>query len=152
MCCQMVCVEMLVFGKIWKTRSTLDSKVLGKIIHKVEPSMGVLRLARLISYIHHTSNYKQHCHVGNQAIDCKLGFFQDASFAGHLTDSKSVSGGVLCIFGSPTFVPASWACKQQTAVSHSSTEAELVSHDAGLGSERVGHGVHSCIEFFRHNH
>ena len=42
------------------------------------------------------------------------------------------SGGVLCIFGSRTFVPVSWICKKQTSVSHSSTESEIISLDAGL--------------------
>ena len=35
----------------------------------------------LISYIHHTGNYKQYCHVGNKANECKSGQFQDADFA-----------------------------------------------------------------------
>ena len=34
------------------------------------------RLNRLISYIHHTSEYKQYCHVGNTAKQCRLGLFQ----------------------------------------------------------------------------
>ena len=66
------------------------------------------RLNRLISYIHHTSEYKQHCHVGNTAKQCRLGLFQDSDFAGDLEDSKSTSGGTLCVFGSHTFVPMSW--------------------------------------------
>ena len=49
-----------------------------------------------------------------------------------LEDSKSTSGGTLCFFGSHTFVPISWMCKKQTAVSHSSTESEIISLDAGL--------------------
>ena len=90
------------------------------------------RLNRLISYIHHTCGYRQHCHVGNTAKQCKLGLFQDSDFAGDLEDSKSTSGGTLCIFGSHTFVPISWMCKKQTAVSHSSTESEIISLDTGL--------------------
>ena len=62
------------------------------------------RLTRLISYIHHTSEYKQYYHVGNIAKQCRLGLFQDSDFAGDLEDSKSTSGGTLCIFGSHTFV------------------------------------------------
>ena len=53
-------------------------------------------------------------------------------FAGDLEDSKSTSGGTLCIFGSHTFVPISWMCKKQTSVSHSSTESEIISLGAGL--------------------
>ena len=62
-------------------------------------------------------------------VDC---FFQDSDFAGDLQNSTSTSGRVLCIFGSRTFVPISWRCKKQTSVSHSSTESEIVSLDAGL--------------------
>ena len=90
------------------------------------------RLCRLISYIHHTCEYKQYCYVGNTAKQCRLGLFQDSDFAGDLEDSKSTSGGTLCIFGSHTFVPISWKCKKQTSVSHSSTESEIISLDAGL--------------------
>ena len=90
------------------------------------------RLNRLISYIHHTSEYRQYCHVGNTAKQCRLGLFQDSDFAGDLEDSKSTSGGTLCIFGSHTFVPISWMCKKQTSVSHSSTESEIISLDTGL--------------------
>ena len=37
--CSQICVHMLVFGKNWKTRLTLDSKLRGKICHKVEASV-----------------------------------------------------------------------------------------------------------------
>ena len=90
------------------------------------------RLNRLISYIHHTSKYKQYCHVGNTAKQCRFGLFQDSDFAGDLEDSKSTSGGTLCVFGSHTFVPISWMCKKQTSVSHSSTESEIISLETGL--------------------
>ena len=84
------------------------------------------RLNRLISKIHHTCEYKQYCHVGNTAKQCWLGLFQDSDFAGDLKDSKSTSGGTLCVFVSHTFVPISWMCEKQTSVSHSSTESEKI--------------------------
>ena len=56
----------------------------------------------------------------------------DSDFAGDLEDSKSTSGGTLCVFGSHTFVPINSMCKKQTAVSHSSTESEIISLDTGL--------------------
>ena len=71
--------------------------------------------------------------MGNTAKQCRLRLFQDSDFAGDLEDSKSTSGGTLCILGSHTFVPISWMCKKQTAVSHSSTESEIISLDTGLG-------------------
>ena len=43
----------------------------------------------------------------------------------HLISAKDQSG-------SHTFVPISWMCKKQTSVSHSSTESETISLDAGL--------------------
>ena len=68
------------------------------------------RLARLILDIHHACDFKR----------------QD------LEDSRSSSGGLLCMFGSQKFVPISWMCKKQTSVSHSSTKAVIISLDAGL--------------------
>ena len=70
--------------------------------------------------------------MGNTAKQCRQGLLQDSDFAGDLEDSKSTSGGTLCIFGSHTVVPISWTCKKQTSVSHSSTESEIISLDAGL--------------------
>ena len=61
-------------------------------------------------------------------LDC----FKTPIFAGDLEDSKSTSGGTLCVFGSHTFVPISWMCEKQTSVSHSSPESEIMSLDAGL--------------------
>ena len=48
------------------------------------------RLARLISYFHHTNDYKQYCHVGNTAR--RLGLCQDSDLAGDVEHSKSTSG------------------------------------------------------------
>ena len=70
--------------------------------------------------------------MGNTAKQSILRQFQDSDFAGDLEDSKSTSGGTLCIFGGHTFAPISWMCKKQTAVSHSSTESEIISLDTGL--------------------
>ena len=36
----------------------------------------------------------------NTAKQCRQGLFQDSSFARDLEDSKSTSGGTLCVFGS----------------------------------------------------
>ena len=104
------------------------------------------RLSRLISHIHHTCDYKQYCHVVNTAKQCRLGLFQDSDFAGDLEDSKSTSGGTLCVLGSHTFVPISWMCKKQTSVSHSSTESEIISLDTGLrldGIPALDYGIWS---------
>ena len=75
--------------------------------------------------------------MGNTAQQCRLALFQDSDFAVDLEDSKSSAGGVLCIFGSHTFVPISWMCKKQTSASHSSIEAETISIDAGLRMDGI---------------
>ena len=76
-------------------------------------------------------------YVGNTAQQYILELFQDSDFSGDLEDSKSTSGRILCIFGSHMFVPISWMCKKQTSVSHSSTEAEIISLDAGLRMDGI---------------
>ena len=70
--------------------------------------------------------------MGNTAKQCRLGLFEDSDFARDLEDSKSTSGGPLCVFESHTLVPISWMCKKQTSVSHSSTEYEIISLVTGL--------------------
>ena len=81
----------------------------------------------------------------NAGWDC----FQDSVFAGDLEDSKSPSGGTFCVFGSHTFVPISWMCKKQTSVSHSSTESEMISLDAG--SRLHGDSRSRLMESDRHS-
>ena len=73
----------------------------------------------------------------------QIGDFQDSDFAGDLEDSKSTSGGTLCIFGSHTYVPISWMCKKQTSVSHSSTESEIISLDTAFQNN-----LRACIGQF----
>ena len=58
-------------------------------------------------------------------------------FAGDLEDSQSTSGRILYIFGSLTFVHTSLICKKQTSVSHSSTESEVISLNAGLRMDGI---------------
>ena len=95
------------------------------------------RLERLIAYIHHSQDWTHHNYVGDPPEHCFLALFQDASFAGDTQDSKSTSGGLLCLVGPKTFVTLAWMCKKQTAISHSSAEAEIISLDAGLRMEGI---------------
>ena len=95
------------------------------------------RLHRLISYIHHTKTHVMTAFIGDAPEDCHLMLYCDASFAGDLQDSKSTTGGLLCIVGEHTFVPISWMCKKHGAVSHSSSEAEIIALDAALRLEGI---------------
>ena len=110
----------------------MDRELLGKTCDELEQGMRP-RSARLISYIHHTGNYRHYFLVDNQASDCNFELFQDADFAGDLTDSKIRRGVVH--FLKPNVCAMSWTCKKQIAVSHSSTEAEVISLDASLRME-----------------
>ena len=95
------------------------------------------RLHRLISYLEHTREWVQTCFVGDPPEECKIVMYVDAGFAGDLTDSKSTSGATLFLVGPNTFVPITWLCKKQGAVSHSSTEAEVIALDAAMRMEGI---------------
>ena len=75
--------------------------------------------------------------VGDPYEDLKLAVYSDASFAGDTGDSKSTTGGFLCLVGPSTFVPLNWICKKQGAVSHSSTEAEIIGLDTMMRLEGI---------------
>ena len=95
------------------------------------------RLHRLICYLHFTKDWVQSCWVGDSPDKCVLALFTDASFAGDVRDSKSTTGVYLCLVGPSTFVPISWLCKKQGAVSHSSSEAEVIALDAAVRMEGI---------------
>ena len=76
-------------------------------------------------------------YVENKAQHCRLGLFQDSYFAGDLEDSKSTSGEFYAPSEAEHFVLISWMCKKQTSVSHSCTESEIISLDAGLRMDGV---------------
>ena len=98
------------------------------------------QLFRLTSNIHDTCDNDQYCHLGNTVKQCRLGLFQDSDFAGDLEDSKSTSGGTLCIFGSHTFFFQSAGCvRNKLQFRTKKTESEIISLDAGLGLDRMKH-------------
>ena len=99
------CSEMLVLCTYWTTSYSIVSEQTCTIDHKMDQSLW----QTIISF----DLYKQYCHVGNTAKQCRLGLFQDSDFAGDLEDSKSTSGRTLCIFGSHTFVPISWCVRNK---------------------------------------
>ena len=92
---------------------------------------------RLICYIHSTLQHRLVGTVGDAAEDLSLRLYVDADFAGDRLDAKSTSGGFLVLYGPNTFFPLSWVCKKQTAVSRSTTEAEVISLAHSLFSEAL---------------
>ena len=109
---------------------TLRSEGGGKLsIHFCTDSGRLKLIAQIFIILLNTNNIVKWNTVQKQ---CRLGLYQDPDFAGDLEDSKSISGGTLCFLGSHSFVPRRWMCKKQTSVSHSPTELEIISLDAGL--------------------
>ena len=98
------------------------------------------RLARLISYIHHTNEFRQDflhsshkwspttLSCGKHCSALSIGFIPRLRLCWRPWGLEIDFGWS----GSRTFVPINWMCKKQTSVSHSSTESENISLDAGL--------------------
>ena len=99
------CAEMCIFGPNCKTRCSMVSQQTRTCDHKIDRRASTKwsracdkRLARLISYIHCTSEYKQYRHLGNAAPQGRLGLFQDSD---KIRNPLQVEH--LCVFGSHTF-------------------------------------------------
>ncbi len=75
--------------------------------------------------------------IGDPAEKLNIGLYSDADFAGDVKASKSTSGVSLKIEGENSCFPISGMSKKQTAVSHSSAEAEVISLDACLRLEGI---------------
>ena len=67
--------------------------------------------------------------VGDPPEKLSLALYADSDLAGDRRDMKSTSGIFLALVGPHTFYPLCAVSKKQTATSHSSHEAELVSMD-----------------------
>ena len=89
------------------------------------------RLARLITCIHFTSEYRQYCHVGNAAQHCRLGLFQDSDFAGYLEDSKHIRRSFVLFWKSNICTDQLDVQEANVGISQS-TESEIKPLDAGL--------------------
>ena len=70
--------------------------------------------------------------VGDSAQDLSVHLYTDADFAGDKKNMVSTSGVHLVIRGKNTCFPLNALSKTQTAVSHSTPEAELVAADIGI--------------------
>ena len=95
------------------------------------------RLYRLVCYLQTTKAWVIRNMIGDTIDKLHLAVYSDASFAGEKNSSKSTTGGVLCLVGPRSFVSLNWICKKQGAVSHSSTEAEIVGLDTMVRMEGI---------------
>jgi len=85
------------------------------------------RMDRLMEHLRATKDHALEGFMGDTADKCHVVAYCDASFADDLATSKSTSGFYLAIVGPNTFMPVTSFAKRQTAVSHSTTESEMVS-------------------------
>ena len=86
------------------------------------------RLARLITYIHHANDFRQYCHVMNEH-----GTAFHTGFVSGLRFCWRSWGLIINLRWCLMYFRKSHICvnKLETSVSHSSTEAEIISLDAG---------------------
>ena len=106
---------------------------LARKITKWRP-MQDFQLHRLMCYTKSFRHYRQYAWRGDNKADLRLHLYTDADLASNPEDSISTSGACFAVVGPHTHLPIAQCCKKQGAVSHSSTEAELISADMGLKS------------------
>ena len=122
---------MLYLGRIGRPNIQVTVNYLARHVTKWNRACDK-RLARLMSYIHHTGNYRQDCQVGNKTSECKLGRDKMPT----LLETWQSQNQRLAVYSA--YSEVKHLCqfrgdaKKQTAVSRSSTEAGITSLDAGL--------------------
>ena len=88
------------------------------------------QLHRLLCYLKCTLHHRHVGWVGDESVkDLSLHLYGDADLASDPEDSKSTSGVYMEIQGPDTRFPIATQSKGQTAVSHSTPEAEIVACD-----------------------
>jgi len=112
--------DLLKITQLLATRVTKWSRDCDKALHK------------LICYIDSSQDHCLSGFIGDHPDSWQLRLYCDADFAGDRPDFKSTSGAYLAIIGPNTFFPLAAAAKKQTAVSHSTPEAEICSAYEGM--------------------
>ena len=106
-CAQQV-LKCLYLTRTGRTDLTVDRKnMLARSVTQKNTACGQ-RSARLLSFTNHSKHYRPYGFVGNTIKDLQTDFFQDASFARDLQDSKfKVRWSVMSIGFRKTLVPIS---------------------------------------------
>ena len=71
------------------------------------------KLHRLMSYMHHSRDFRQIGFIGDKLSDLRLGLFTDADFAGDKATMKSTSGVFMAIYGPNSFYPIDYLSRLQ---------------------------------------
>ena len=80
-----------------------------------------------MSYLLASRNVSLEACCGDPANQLSLMVYAGADFAGDTVSSKITSGAYLALVGRHTFIPLGSFSTEQSVVSHSSTESEIVS-------------------------
>jgi hypothetical protein len=92
-------------------------------------------LHRLVSYVNDTTEIKLFSWIGDRMEDVHLRLSADADLASDIPSMRSTSGTYLALSGKNTKCALNGRSKKQTAVAHSTPEAELASVDEALRTE-----------------
>ena len=93
------------------------------------------KLYRLMCYINSTLKLRMVSWVGDDKNDLGPHLYADADSAGDSKTMRSTSGVFLSILGPNSSCPLSGRSSKQTAVSHSTPEAEIVAADLAVRTE-----------------
>ena len=94
-------------------------------------------LFRMICYINSTVELSQVSWIGDDLKDLKLQLFVDADFAGCERTQRSTTGAVLFLHGPNSKFLIGASSKRQTAVSNSTTEAEMIAGAWSIKGEGI---------------
>ncbi len=92
-------------------------------------------LHRLMCYVHSTLHVRKVGWVGESVATIGVHLYADADFAGCKRTGRSTSGAFFCMGGDDTFFPLQAVSRKQTAVSHSTPEAEIVAAAAARSAQ-----------------
>ena len=96
-----------------------------------------IRLHKLVCWIKSSAEICLQGWIGDHIDQLRLVLYVDADFASDLRTSKSTSGAYVCLVGPQSFFPIVSLCKKQGCVSHSSTEAEIISLEHAMRNEAL---------------
>ena len=92
---------------------------------------------RIICYLNTTLEYTQVCWVGDSPEEVELWTWADADFAGDPRTQRSTSACSVALTGPSTRFFLTVKSQRQTAISHSTPEAEIVSADMAVRTEAL---------------
>jgi hypothetical protein len=94
-------------------------------------------LRRLICYINTTKDHVMIGWCGDPSSALELRVHADADFAGCIRTMRSTTGVILAVSGPNARMILTRVSKRQTAVSHSTLEAEIIAADHAMRAEGI---------------